>query len=336
MNKKIIWTLALLLSLSSAVVYSAGVDKLEPINSSNQQAKKEPRRSPRFQQQDQSQDDSSASSLNLDKNTVYYPNATIKSAVAKYKAGNYSGCLQELFSLTKKDPSNALAYYYMAMAYTHVNMKNEAVEAYEKVISLHPNDYLVDYATKGRDCLTDGPACQPEEKPTEEMDELDKFINAPYGNGLSPELNKEVKQKQLINIKETINKKEELEHQDIQRIKDFDKNKSSANESDKIAQVSDEEVLKAIKTLRDAGLTLSVQSDNPYAQMAQYQDPKMAEMSMLLGSNNNNNGNSMMNMLPMLMTQAQKGENIDPRFMQAMMMNSMMTDFSFNNDNNKY
>ena len=166
------------------------------------------------------------------------------------------------------------------------------------------------------------------------MDDLDRFINAPYGNGLSPELNQQVKQKQLINIKETINKKDELEHQDIQRIKDFDKNKSSFNDNDKIAQVSDEEVLKAIKTLRDAGLTLSVQSENPYSQMAQYQDPRMAEMSMMLG-NNNNNGNSMMNMLPMLMSQAQKGENIDPRVMQAMMMNSMMADFSFNNNNDK-
>lgn len=338
MNKKIIWTLALLLTLSSAAVYSSGVDKLEPINDSKQ-TKRQPTRSPKFQPKSQGQDANDLggnSSLNLDKDTVYYPNATIKSAVAKYKAGNYAGCLQELFSLTKKDPSNALAYYYMAMAYTHVDMPNDAVEAYEKVISLNPNEYLVEYATKGRDCLTDGPACQPEEeKPVEEMDDLDKFINAPYGNGLSPELNPQIKQKQLINIKETINKKENLEDNDIQRIKNFDQNKSTSKETDKIAQVSDEEVLKAIKTLRDAGLTLSVQSENPYAQMAQYQNPQMAEMSMLLGNNNNNNGNSMMNMLPMLMSQAQKGENIDPRVMQAVMMNSMMADFSFNNNNDK-
>ena len=328
MNKKIFFLFALLLTFSSVVVYSAGVDKLEPINSSQQ-------RNARNNQTTQAQNtNTSSSAFTLDKNKVYYPNANIKSAVAKYKAGNYSGCLQELFSLTKKDPSNALAYYYMAMAYTHVNMTNEAIEAYEKVIALNPNEYLVGYATKGRDCLTDGPACHPEEqKKTEELDDLDKFIRAPYGNGLSPELTQEIKQKQLTNIKETINQKEELEHHDIQKIKEFD-NKSSIDGTDKIAQVSDEDVLNAIKTLKDAGLTISVQSENPYAQMMQYQNPQMAEMSMLLG-NNNNNGNSMMNMLPMLMTQAQKGENIDPRVMQAMMMNSMMADFSFNNDNNK-
>lgn len=332
MNKKFIWILALLLSLSALETYSAGVDKLEPINKSNSS-------SSRAQAQNSSSpDDKKGAALNLDKNTVYYPNATIKSAVAKYKMGNYSGCLQELFSLTKKDPSNALAYYYMAMAYTHIDMKDDAVEAYEKVISLNPNEYLVQYATKGRDCLTDGPACHPEEEKAEveELDDLDKFIRAPYGNGLSPELNKEIKQKQLINIKETINQKEELEHKDIQRIKDFDNNKTLKDiDNEKIAQVSDEDVLNAIKTLKDAGLSISVQSENPYSQMMQYQNPQMTEMSMLLGNNNNNNGNSMMNMLPMLMSQAQKGENIDPRVMQAMMMNSMMADFSFNNDNNK-
>lgn len=341
MNKKFIWILALLMTLSTIRVYSANIDKLEPINKNNsQQSGKQSSRVPKSAPvtNNKAEDEDEGSSLILDKDTIYYPNANIKSAVAKYKFGNYAGCLQELFSLTKKDPSNALAYYYMAMAYTHVDMKNEAVEAYEKVISLHPNEYLVEYAIKGRDCLTDGPACKPivEEKPAEELDDLDKFIRAPYGNGLSPELNKEIKQKQLINIKETINQKEELEHKDIQRIKDFDSNKSTSKdvENEKIAQVSDEDVLNAIKTLKDAGLSISVQSENPYAQMMQYQNPQMAEMSMLLG-NNNNNGNNMMNMLPMLMSQAQKGENIDPRVMQAMMMNSMMADFSFNNDNNK-
>ena len=191
--------------------------------------------------------------------------------------------------------------------------------------------------------MTDGPACKPQEAaPQEELTELDKFIRAPYGNGLSPELDKEVKQKQLTNIKETINQKENLEQPDIQKIKNFDNNKSEAETGEKIAQVSDEEILQAIKTLKNAGLNLTVQSDNQQnqysqvAQMMQYQDPKMAELSMLLGNNNNNNSGNMMNMLPMLMSQAQKGQNIDPRVMQAMMMNSMMSDFSFNNDNNRY
>ncbi len=323
MNKKILLTLSMMLTLGSVCAYAAGVDKLQPLSDSRQN------------RQDQN---STGTSIELDKNTVYYPDANIDSAVAKYKAGNYSGCLQELFSLVKKEPLNALAYYYMAMAYSHVDMVDDAVAAYEKVIALNPNEYLVDYATKGRDCLTDGPACKPvEEEPAEELDELDIFINAPYGNGFSPELNQQMKEKELVNIKETINTKENLEEKDIQRIKDFDKKKlNSAEVTDKIAQVSDQEILNAIKTLKDAGLNLTVQKENPYEEMMRYQDPSMAEISMLLGGNSNNNTNSMMNMLPMLMSQAQKGENIDPRLMQAMIMNSMMSDFTFSNDNNQY
>ena len=82
-------------------------------------------------------------------------------------------------------------------------------------------------------------------------------------------------------------------------------------------------------------MNVSVQSsatENPYA-MAQYQDPRVAEMNMLLGNNNNNN-NSMMNVVPMLMSQAQKGENIDPRIMQTLMMDSMMSGFNNLNSNN--
>lgn len=282
-------------------------------------------------------DDLPSSNIVLDKDTIYYPNANIKSAISKYKAGNYSGCLQELFSLTKKDPSNSVAYYYMAMAYTHLNMKNEAIEAYEKVLTLRPNPYLAEYAIKGRDCLTNGPACSEEEAGTdEETDELDEFIKSPYGNGLSPKLNDEVKQKQLNNFRQTINKKEQLENNDIQKIREFDQknSKSSIEENDKIAQVSDEDILNAIKTLKEAGVNVTVgQENNPYAQLAQYQDPQMAELSMMLGGNNNNN-NSMMNMVPLLMAQSQQGKNIDPRLMQAMMMNSMMSDLSFTNNNN--
>ena len=280
----------------------------------------------------------------LDTSRVYYPNASIKSATAKYKSGNYTGCLQELYSLLKKDPDNSYAYYYMALAYANMGMKSEASDAYDKVVELSPDSYIAEFAEKGKDCLTGGPKCKAEEVSEEQADEedaLDRFINAPYGNGLSPELNKEIKQKELSNIKETINSKDDLKYNDFQKIKEFDrKNESELNDNQsyndeeetiKIVQASDEDVLNAIRTLKDAGVTVTVNT-NPYG----YQNPQMAEMSMMLGGNNYNNG-SMMNMLPVLMAQNQDGKNIDPRMIQAMMMNSMMTDFTFNNnDNNRY
>ena len=311
MNKKLILLSVFMIS-GMLCVNAAGVNNLKPID-------------------DQKEGDKPPVESTLDKETIYYPNANINSAISKYKAGNYSGCLQELFSLTKKDPSNALAYYYMAMAFAQANMQSEAVEAYEKVLALNPNPYLVQYATRGKDCLTGGPTCAAETGDTESLDDLDKFINAPYGNGLSPEINNEIKQKQLTKIRETINNKKELENKDIQNIREYDQDnsKSSIEENDKIAQVSDEELLDAIKTLRKAGLTVNIQSEN----FTQYQDPQMAELSMMLGGNNNN---SMMNYVPMLMAQNYEGKNIDPRLMQAMMMNSMMAGFDSNNNNNRY
>lgn len=320
MRKKIVFLITLILLVNTANICIA--------------ADKKDRKS---RGDDKQQEEVKSSSVELDKDTMYYPNANMKSAVSKYKVGNYVGCLQELFSLVKKEPSNAVAYYYMAMAYTHIDMQSEAVEAYEKVMAIKPNSYIAEYAEKGRDCLTDGPKCSTKE----EVDELDTFINSPYGNGLSNELNEQVKQKQLNSIKETINKKENLEHDDIQKIRDFDIKRNNDTSfivmPERIAMVSDEEILNAVKTLKEAGLNLTVQQDNPYSQYSQYQDPRVAEMSMMLGGNNNYNNNNMMNMLPMLMNKAQNGENIDPRFMQAMMMNSMMSDLDFgNNNNNRY
>ncbi len=321
MSKKLFILTAIALLIGSICVYAQGPADLQPVDMNDPNA-----------------ESSHSSSAKLDKNTDYYPNGTLGSAINKYKAANYTGCLQELFSIIKRDPSNVVAYYYMALAYSHVDMTDDAVEAYEKVIALDPNSYIAEIATKGRDCISGGPACHPENENSENQDELDQFINSPYGNGLSPEINAQMKKQELDSIYNTINDKKNLDSDDIQKIRNFDNKKdptkSQAEETDKIAMVSDEEVLNAIQTLKKAGVNVTYQkNNNPYAQMAEYQDPEMAQLSMMLGNNNNNN-NNMMNMIPMLMAQHQEGKNIDPRFMQAMIMNSMMPDFSFNDNNN--
>lgn len=334
MNKKILLVLSVLFSFAAIAKAAppANLQQIDPNELSNSQ---------RMQLQNQQSNSLQGAQTRavLEHNVKYYPNANLKSGITKYKNGNYTGCLQELYALTKKDPSNAAAYYYMAMAYTHLGSQADAVDAYNKVIMLSPNSYLVDYATKGRDCLTGGPACAPPEAADNgEQTDLDRFINSPYGNGLSPELELEMRQKQLQNIQETINTKEQLDKKDLDKIKNFD-NKSEAEPSDKIASasVSDEDILQAIKTLKDAGLTVNIQSSAADMQTQMFtQNSQLAEMSMLLGNNNNNN-NSMMNMIPFMMSQAQNGKNIDPRIMQAMIMNSMMPDFGMNsNNNNRY
>ena len=261
---------------------------------------------------------------------IYYPNANLNSAVNKYKNGNYSGCLQEMISLTKTDSSNPIVYYYMGMSYTRVGKKDQAVKAYEQVIKLHPDKTLVQYATEGRDCLVGGPTCTTDSQNANP--ELDSFINSPYGNGFSEELNQQVKQKQLENIQKTINKKQDLEDKDIEKIQKFDQKGENLTE-EKLAssKVSDDEILSAIQTLKDAGVTVTV--NNP---MAMPVNNQFNEYSMLLGNNNNNNNNAMMNMVPFLLNQYQNGEKIDPQIIQAMMMNSMLPDFTFSDDNKNY
>lgn len=259
---------------------------------------------------------------------VYYKNANLNSAVKKYKDGNYSGCLQEMISLTKTDPYNPIVYYYMGMSYSKVGKKDQAVKAYEQVMKMNSDKTLKQYATRGRDCLVGGPTCTSD---TENSDPtLDSFVNSPYGNGFSEELNQQEKEKQLENIQKTINQKQELEDEDIEKIQKFDQ-KSEIISEDKIAEntTSDDEILKAIQTLKNAGVNISV---NP---MNMPMNNQYADMSMLLGNGNNNNNNSMMNMVPFLLNQYQNGEKIDPQIIQAMMMNTMIPDFTFSDNNNK-
>lgn len=266
----------------------------------------------------------------------FYPNATIKTAIGKYKQGNYSGCLQELISVSKKDPYNPLVLYYLGMAYSQVGNKQQAINAYEAVINMNSNPTLTSYATKGRDCIVGGPACYEEENQTKIEDELDRFINSPYGNGLSDELNQQMKEQQLRSIQNRIKTKDVLEDTDMERIQKFDKNKSETNiDNEKIAMadtkdVTNEDVLAAIETLKKAGVTVSV---NPYQNQIPMND-EYAQLSMMLGNNNYNNNNSMMNMLPMLITQ-NKGQ-IDPQVIQTMMMSSMLPDFTFNDNKKDY
>lgn len=262
----------------------------------------------------------------------YYPDANLNSAINKYKKGNFSGCLQEMISLTKKDPSNPLVYYYMGMSYAQVGNKESATRAYDQVLKLNASEALIEYATKGRDCLIGGPACQ-DEAPVQvqntgvavegEDAALDEFINAPYGNGLSPEVNKQIREKEIQKIQQKINNKDNLSPKDFEKLHEYE-NESSIEDETKVA-VSNDEVLEALETLKKAGLTLNVTP----AQMP-YND-EYAQLSMLLGNNNNNN-NNFMNMLPYFMAQEQNGKNIDPQILQSMMMNSMLPNFTFDND----
>lgn len=355
MNKKIILTLGLLLAFGSNTVFAANpfnYDLQKDINRTRDKKLEEQRAAKKAKEEAEkntvkpptikSNETGEITSNIIDSNTKYYPNANLPSAIKKYKNGNYTGCIQELFSFVKKDPSNPIAYYYMAMAYTQIGDSGAAVSAYEKVIALSSNDVLTSYATKGKACLTgDAALCHPEMVVTQEgevVDELDKFIAAPYGNGFSEQLNEEMKQKELNRIQNNINNNAEFEKGGFRRIKELE-NKENPNDLESKTPTN-EDVIAAINVLKAAGITISINQPETEEQrnmklvaqmMGNPQAQQFNEISMLLGNNNNNN-NNMMNMLPMMLAQ-NGGKNIDPQMIQAMMMQSMMPNFDFNTSN---
>lgn len=305
----------------------------------------------------------------------FYPNPSFDSIVEKYRRSDFAGCLQECISYVRQNPHDTLGFYYLAMCYTKVNDKDNAILAYERVIMLNDNPMIVKYATNGRNCImgnedekcyqnvnepelvypyanvvnTNLTPIDPETlvnrnlarlkdrlSPVEAEDaqnnpnnskdskdknvkyelpfgkqdaELDKFIEAPYGNGLSPELNKEYKQLQLRKIKETINQTESTnnkEYNNLNDIKKFD-NQKSDSETIKLAYEIPSNVMEEIS------------KDPEYIRQKQ----EMEELNMLLGNDrNNNNRNDMMDLLPYMSEQGDK--KLSPEVIQSMMMQSIM------------
>lgn len=292
-----------------------------------------------------------------DQNPKYYPNATVKSAVSKYKSGNYTGSLQELFAILKKDPNNALAYYYLGMVYTKLGEKESAMGAYQRAIDISPDNMLVNYATRGKACINSQSACTMSADVTETtgeaLDDLDKFIRDSNTNGFSKELNQQLRDKQLQNIQNKMNKGLPLSEEDLKKLEEY--NKTEGIKTDRLAMAADipsnDEIINAVQVLKRAGLNISTQmpdyaDETPAAaavqpaqpsmpQTANYYtpDPQIQQMSMMLNNGNNNyNSDPMMNMIPYMMQN--NGQNVDPQVIQAMMMNSMMNSLNGLNSNN--
>ncbi len=194
----------------------------------------------------------------------------VAKGIQKYKSGNYIGCLQELYPYLKKSPKNSknqLAIYYMAMAFTQAGDAQKAKALYKEAYSLNPNNTIGQYAQKGLVCIEDPANCyinqheEKEQKPKEVLTELDEFIRAPYGNGLSANLNKEIERKKVERLRKEMNSDEELNKYEFKGFKNFSTklNKSSLNfDGIKIASSSnptDAEIVEALRVLNAAGLT---------------------------------------------------------------------------------
>lgn len=79
------------------------------------------------------------------------PDNTVRLAIKKYNAQNYTGCIQDLEKYTK-NKKTGLAYYYLAMSYAQAGKQEEALESYTQAIDYaekEKNTFLKSYATLG-------------------------------------------------------------------------------------------------------------------------------------------------------------------------------------------
>lgn len=309
-------------------------------------------------------------SLNCAMASSHKPSGPVSIAIRKYKAGNYTGCLQDTQMIVKRDPSNVIAYYYMAMAYSQAGRKDKAIEAYQKVLSLKPNAVLYRYASTGKRCLETPDKC----KPTDKSSEIDKMVTSPYGDGMSAKVRGDIEQKRLDAVRQEINSGKDVNNYQFRQFPDYT-HRTEADVEDSVAvqpemelpadtpieakasapvrtqakvdsqvskQPTNDEIVAAIKILKQAGLdptSVYSQGANPLAQVANTQNSEIAQMSMLMGGNQSNGGNNnaALNMIPYMLSQSKNGAGnaYTPQLMQSMIMNSMLPDFNYNTDKDK-
>ena len=142
-------------------------------------------------------------------------------------------------------------------------------------------------------------------------EKLDEFINSPYGNGLSPDLNKQYKQLQLKKLQDTINVgdySEKDNQQNIKEIKKFDNQKSDSG-SIKLAYLTEED-WESIK--KDPEF---IKAQNEYR-----------EISAILGSDSSKEVTDFSDILPYM--NEENAQKMSPEMIQNMMMKSLMGDIT--------
>ncbi len=182
-------------------------------------------------------------------------NSDLSNAIRLYKAHNYTECYLKLQNYIKKDPSSALAYYYLAMVYSQVGNTPEAIDNYEKAIALAPEDSnLMRYAKKGKACLEDEKECK-ELKLTSE----DDFIKRTFRDGWSDSVRGDYERLKLENMMREINRSDEVSPQQFRDFKDF----SSMNNG---PAPTNDEVVAAFRVLQRAGFINNM--NTPYSDIS--------------------------------------------------------------------
>ena len=162
-----------------------------------------------------------------------YKNSSLKEAIYMYKSQNYTQSYEKLQDIVKSDPSNALAYYYLAMASVMVGEKDKAIDYYDNVLSLTSVGTLHDYALKGKTCIETPDRCHS----ILEKSGLDNFILPNNKKQFSDSVRNDYEKQQIDNIMREINKGKELNHKDFKIYKDFSSELPSSSDIQKAISV---------------------------------------------------------------------------------------------------
>lgn len=197
-------------------------------------------------------------------------NSSLASAIKLYKAGNYSQCYLSLTNIVKKDPSNAVAYYYLAMTAAQIGKQDEAIENYDKVITLSPDTQLGRYATKGKTCLETPDKCHEES----ETSALDAFIQGKFGSGFSENARSEFEKQKIENLMREMNRSNDITPQKFKDYKDF---------SSEVP--TNDEIVAALRVLQRAGFSDLL--NNNSTDLSLITGDKSGMLNMLMGNGNN-------------------------------------------------
>lgn len=129
------------------------------------------------------------------------PDYAVRLAISKYKAKNYTGCLQDLEKYTEKKQTG-LALYYLAMSYTQAGRMEDALERYNQAIELaekEKNNFLKSYAMIGKKKIEN-----PELFPgADDYDEISATIKRK--TTIPPSVKNDLKSKHLEYLRNQIN-----------------------------------------------------------------------------------------------------------------------------------
>ncbi len=233
----------------------------------------------------------------------------IKAAIEKYKAKNFVGCISDLRLYTDKDPSNAIAWYYLGNAYMNIAMKPEAHSAFEKVVELNTVPKLTSYSIQAQICMENPAKCQYQNFSYEEIKKLKADPTAFLEQYFASLNSTETKDPDTIEIEKLINGDYPNNiHKNAKEFIDNERAKMRTTEinENKAYIPSDKKLAQAVQLLKD-------------------QNNQITSFAMMMDRPNTIDSSRYADIIEQYKNSGNK--TITPEMVQLMMMQNMMPNF---------